>query len=521
MNESNTNEPVVKKKRRGRFASFSLRALLLLTLLAALALGFLNYTVAPRLRAQTQLLMIGEYVPWPLIDDSSSDVNLVWRKIYDFAGLKIDFDRVTQVDDYDGELPDLKFAYLTPNLEFLATCSKSVDDLSPLTGLAKLGTLRIDHTSVTDLSPLAGNSSLWDFSASCTSIKDFSPLRNLDPRSMQISQVELEDLNLLFPRGVEDLSFYLINLRSLKGIDAFKNLTSLRFDRCKLADGNWNALKQLAGHKSLRWIRIQDAEMKNLDFINEFSADQPSDSAFDSLEVAGIHFSELAEIPTCNSIKYLSLVGCKADQLEKIPGFKRLDRLVLDGAEFGALVEVGEMPELTELSMNHSKTQSHDWIKKFHLIERLEMSNTNFTDVSLLSGLSELQGLNISKSSVESLSGLPVANLNKLDLSGTKIKELSPLQDAKKLKKLNLESTLVVDLDPISQCELEALNLSHTKIKSLKSLNIMKLKSLVLKELNSRKKRFRIFERRIPFAKSIRIGESMASSRIRLVDFEF
>jgi len=100
----------------------------------------------------------------------------------------------SDIADNDPGLTWVRLAEL-PELRVLSLLGISVDDLSPLSGLAALQTLDCGGTPVADLSPLSGLAALQTLDCGGTPVADLSPLSGLDNlQVLNFSECKLEQI---------------------------------------------------------------------------------------------------------------------------------------------------------------------------------------------------------------------------------------------------------------------------------------------------------------------------------------
>ena len=306
--------------------------------------------------------------------------------------LRLDMGQLNSLSGME-TLTELKECYLYGSLNFT--------DLSPLAGLTKLQQLQI--------SPNGNNSSPY--------VEDFSPLANL---------TQLQSLYLYTDGYVKDLTAFskLTALQSLSmqanGLASFQgieNLTELRELNFYGSDATYRNVAPLAGLTKLQSLRLPSMDYQ----------------ANILLDISGL--SGLTELTN------LEISGDVAS-LEPISGLNKLTSLRIygnsDTAGYSSLAPLSSLTGLTDLYLNiNERVTSLAPLASLTNLRSLELyingdyNRPVLTDISPLGKLTNLQSLTLTERGVTDISALAnLTNLQSLEIreyGNAKITDWSPV----------------------------------------------------------------------------------------------
>ncbi len=306
--------------------------------------------------------------------------------------LRLDMGQLNSLSGME-TLTELKECYLYGSLNFT--------DLSPLAGLTKLQQLQI--------SPNGNNSSPY--------VEDFSPLANL---------TQLQSLYLYTDGYVKDLTAFskLTALQSLSmqanGLASFQgieNLTELRELNFYGSDATYQNVAPLAGLTKLQSLRLPSMDYQ----------------ANILLDISGL--SGLTELTN------LEISGDVAS-LEPISGLNKLTSLRIygnsDTAGYSSLAPLSSLTGLTDLYLNiNERVTSLAPLASLTNLRSLELyingdyNRPVLTDISPLGKLTNLQSLTLTERGVTDISALAnLTNLQSLEIreyGNAKITDWSPV----------------------------------------------------------------------------------------------
>ena len=265
-------------------------------------------------------------------------------------------------------------------LRHLALWNSQVGDLSPLSGLVNLESLRFNSfgnnfIQVGDLGALSGLTNLRTLSLGNRQVSDLSPLAGL---------VNLEDLTLTYSQ-VSDL-------RPLSG------LTNLR--RLSLLNSQVSDLSPLSGLVDLETLHLGQNQISdlrplsgliNLDFLS-FGSNQVSD------------LSPLSGLVNLNN---LGLSNNQVRDLRPLSGLVNLHYLSLGNNQISDLSPLSGLVGLGRLSLDQNQIRDLRPLSGLTNLWRLNLSNNQINDLRPLSGLANLWDLILAHNQITDFSPVP------------------------------------------------------------------------------------------------------------------
>ena len=280
------------------------------------------------LAAIKDVVIIGDYFGYYTYNEYSSMGH--WPEIWDYAYEVVDNGETHWYSNQDGHeftltrYEDLRFLELMPNLTMLRMVLVDVDAqmLPDLSNAGNLQEVSIRNCSMSDISWLAGNN-ITTLEVYETNIEDFSPLTDCS----YLSTVTIDG------RGKHRSDFgsfappYLSEL-NLRGMEAGADLNGL------------------AACPNLRYLRVSDLPIRNVDFLKELPAlhllelrDLPQ-----LQDISGV--SSLKELTSlgiiqCEGVRdYMPISACKAlTQLQ----IDRWDWMYVDSAFLNGLTNLSDI----------------------------------------------------------------------------------------------------------------------------------------------------------------------------------
>ena len=163
-------------------------------------------------------------------------------------------------------ISDLSPLVRLENLEHLTAWGAEVLDLSPLKGLTKLRALEFDYDLLSDLSPLSGLSNLRWFVFYGCDVSDLSPLRELtELRHVQLSHNRISDISPL--AGLVNLESLSIKDNEIVDISSLAGLFNLRDIR--IGDNKISDVSPLASLHKLTFLEIERNSISDLSPLDE------------------------------------------------------------------------------------------------------------------------------------------------------------------------------------------------------------------------------------------------------------
>jgi hypothetical protein len=149
-------------------------------------------------------------------------------------------DRIDHLRIVGSGMRDISPVRAWPQLQYLNCMVKTLEDLSPLTGM-HLGDLSIQGSVVSDLRPLKGME-LSHFVCTATPVSDLWPLRGMPLRDVQIAYTAVADLSPL-----KGMNLQTLNCDGCKGVSDLSPLKGMPLTRLHLRDTRVSDLSPLRG----------------------------------------------------------------------------------------------------------------------------------------------------------------------------------------------------------------------------------------------------------------------------------
>ncbi len=367
-------------------------------------------------------------------------------------------------------LRDLSFLSQAVNLESLGIRAVERLDVSALTRLHRLRTLRLyEARCVDNIDVLASLEHL------CLLVLDNCRMDSVDALS---SLTRLRSLELLGCHKIRDIhglaglkslrSLRLSGCDNLRDISALSQITSLEelsINGCELI----TRLPPLSGLTQLRKLDLSDQLVENLDALPDLASLESltlplcddiravgrlrclrhlsfgGPSGFPvPLRFLGADFSPLSQLTTLES---LDLSVCSLDHLPSLAGLKNLQSLSLWGCgNLKELSEVGQLTSLRFLDVRHCDgLVDLSAVSALKCLRVLQISHNQYiTDLSFLADLDQLQMVYLSHcdvlADVSALSGL--RSLEQLHVHQCEnITDWSPLAQLRSLRLLRMSNS--------------------------------------------------------------------------------
>lgn len=304
--------------------------------------------------------------------------------------LKLERNDLTDISALS-DLTNLSALYLNGN--------SNLEDIGAVKNLTSLVTLEIGSTGVSDLSALAGLTKLKTLNAPGNGISDLTPLKNL---------TNLEILNLK-NNQVTDIS-------PLSGLTRMKELT---LDSNRVED-----IGPIEHMTALELLYFDDNPCTDFGSISELSG-------LRTLTLNRDQVTDIRFVKGLTNLRTLYLEEDAVTDLSPAAGLTGLEKLYIKGTgiEDDQLSYIGKLSSLTELELADTNIDTIEGLDGLTSLERLDVSDTGVSSIEPVAGFTELQDLDISRTKVTDLS--PVANLKLLEslsIAGLTIRDYSPLK---------------------------------------------------------------------------------------------
>lgn len=345
------------------------------------------------------------------------------------ADTSIELDGLGLSGSLPGELAELY--YLTG----LSVQNNSLNDISLLSGLGGLVTLKLSGNNITDISPLAGLSELRYLYLDANPVTDFSPLYGLKGlsvlsiKNVDISRDALSELVLMLP----ECAIYTDSDSGNSNEISFGGLTfSTDVNTINLSGIGINDISALSSCRQLT-----SADVSNNDIAD---------------------ISPLMDIP---GLTWLNISGNDITDIRPLMGIHGITYLNAEYNSITSLSALGNLSGLSELYLGGNAIRDFSALAKLDSLTILGLENTGITDADLscLAGLSSLKILMLD------------------DNPGLTGNEVDRLRDSLPGCKIYTSSDIVymVDLDGFmfrsDITDLQAANLGITDIINIRDFN--------------------------------------------------
>jgi len=404
-------EPMKPRKRR-RWLSLSLRALLLMMLLIAVGSGYLGIQMS-RLRRQraaiSKVLSVGGNVTYYHTPDSIGGFG---GPLFGSFGEKPAPNPGPQSvrrwlgDDYFVKVKSLSDVNL--GLGDDKQKIASLDFVRDLPDLKQISLYKADR------------------------IKDISALSHLNLNGLTLLGAKINDLDSL--TGMKNLQAVDLDESSVQNVQAIEGLKQLQY--LSLANTKVATLPELKHHRSLEHLDLTATRIHDLEFLR-------STSSLTALWIAKTAVRDLSPIRSNQELESLDCTHTKVADLSALQQLTKLSELKLGHSKVADLRPLAQLKTLTELVLEGTRVRDATPVKNLELLFALTLKNAPVTAISIPKDLSYL------------------------DISGTEITSLQFVKKDTALATLVMDRTPIVDLAPLHAC---SLGLGHTKIRDLSAL---------------------------------------------------
>ncbi len=407
---------------------------------------------------------------------SITDKALLKRVNKESKMMNVPIDEIESLDCSNLNIQTLNGIRSLKSLKRINLSNNHIVDISELSYLEHLESVNLQNNQIVDITPLSDIMSLNTLYIRNNPIEKFASLDHIkngdmilnnsfDPILEQIIKEKVGDnitnFNIL---GIKELDLLGTEVRSLKYIDAFKNLEILRADYV-------TDLEDIKNLHNLKELYLRKSNITDLNILHNLVKLRRLDLSDNMLE-------DIQPIKNLKRLKYLNL------QTNNISDVSALNDLALEEVylKYNPIEDYSSADKMLE---NVFKTDVY--IAYFNdenlndaILDILKIKNTYISKTRL----NKIKSIDLSNKEIESIGGIEnLSSLIELDLSFNDIEDIQYVKDLKNLKILRLNNNNISDISPLSYLSnMELLDLSFNTISSVEALLFLpELKYLYIK----------------------------------------
>lgn len=303
--------------------------------------------------------------------------------------LKLERNDLTDISALSN-LPNLSALYLNGN--------SNLTDISAVKDLTSLVTLEIGSTGVSDLSALSGLTKLKTLNAPGNAISDVAPLKDLtNLETLNLKNNQVADISPL--SGLFNMKELTLDSNQVEDIGPLRHMTALEL--LYLDDNPCTDFTDLSALSGLRTLTLNRDQVTDIGFVKDLT-----------------------------QLRTLYLEEDAVTDLSPIAGLTGLEKLYIRGTGMGddQLSQIGGLSALTELELADTDIDTIEGLENLTNLEKLDLSGTSVSSIEPVAGFTGLQDL---------------------DISYTKVTDLTPLTDLKLLESLSIAGLDISDYSPL------------------------------------------------------------------------
>ena len=309
------------------------------------------------------------------------------------------------------------------------------EDLAKVTNLDSINLS--NDISIQDLVPLSKLAKVRVLMAAKTSIDDLSPLQNAS---------ELKVLDVSHTR-INDAAAFV----------RFSSLSELRADGTQLP-----RIDTLITMKSLKRLYLDQTPITN-DQVKMFLQKSPGCLVVYKTGILQQWWTNLTD--TWKGILQRTVSMSPAVSREDLHRLVETEKVSFSNEPVDDLTPLQEFVRLKILHFSGTSISKLDPLTRMRTLESLRVNDNPIRDLSPLIPLDGLQELDIANTAIEDLEVLHnFQQLTRLNCAGTKMKRLDILERMKELKYLDCSNTDIRQLDPVANLSLTELKCYNTRV---------------------------------------------------------
>ena len=292
-----------------------------------------------------------------------------------------------------------------------------ITDISPLSGLIGLDTLRLWSAQVSDVSPLSGHKNLLTLTLSDNAVTDISPLNGLTSlRTLDLADNAITDISPLSALPNLFMAYLSNNLITDSALRGNPKLAVL--------DLSSNRITELSGVGELPLLSDLNLSSNSITDISALSA-----ITLTYLDLSSNSITDISALSAI-TVTYLDL---SSNSITDISAFSGLSRTHLD-LSYNSITDVSPLSGLSLVGLDLSHNSITDLVlSELTELEYLFLNDNSITDISALSALGTLRlgSLWLQSNSITDISALSgLTRLNSVQLHDNwNLSQIQPLID--------------------------------------------------------------------------------------------
>ena len=256
-----------------------------------------------------------------------------------------------------------------------------VSDISPLSELGTIYSLKGDNCKISDLSPLDGKNITY-VSFSNNKIKDISALKNSKSLTrLDLSSNEIESIEPLADCG--DLKELNLNHNKIKSLTGAEKL--IRLEKFECSDNAIPDINGLTNCTVLKYVNLSSNKLSDISLLSKNS------SSLIAVFIDDNQISDLSPLSKATGLKCISFNNNKISDLSPIKDCTKMTAISGDNNGIQSLDPIKNMSSLTCISFAHNKISDMKPVGELtSKIDKsmyvLDLSNNNISQIELASG---------------------------------------------------------------------------------------------------------------------------------------
>lgn len=252
-------------------------------------------------------------------------------------------------------------------------------------------------------------------------------------RTANVSRATLENRKSLIISDEYDQA----KIKSMKGLENFKNLTRLSFFGEEVQD--YSALNNL---HQLTSLSLGHFNGMNLDFVKEMPL-------LKSLVIYDSPITDISALSSLKNVTHLQVTRAQVKDISVINQMPSLGSAWFDGNQIEEIPTSLNSDQMHNLSLNQNKIKSVEGLKGLDALITLSITDNEVETLAPLRGLIGLQELTAMRNKITTMEGInEMTGLQELNLVRNELMEVLPVTNLTALKKLYVDVNHISNITP-------------------------------------------------------------------------